>query len=133
MRYGEASQLADDCGDRYLRIAVLNNLSYTQYEAGLADEAVATAEQLLAEAERQGVPLQTHDGDTVARAYIAVRPLQGRRGHHRAVLRGRGQRRGLRRPGDGTAHPHRGTAQTGDVEAGQAALDRADRLARSTP
>ena len=76
VRYGEASQLADDCGDDYLRIAVLNNLSYSQYEAGFADEAVATAEQLLAEADRQGVPLQTHDGDTVARAYIAVRRFE---------------------------------------------------------
>ena len=34
------------CGDRYLQLAVLNNLAYTQYEAGLATEAVATAERL---------------------------------------------------------------------------------------
>ena len=35
-RYHEASALADRCGDRYLQLAVLNNLAYTQYEAGLA-------------------------------------------------------------------------------------------------
>jgi two-component system, cell cycle response regulator len=71
-RYREASALADRCQDRYLRLAVLNNLAYTQYEAGLNDEAVTTAERLRAEFEADGRPLQTHDGDTIARAYMAV-------------------------------------------------------------
>ena len=48
-RYHEARRLAERCGDRYLQLAVLNNLAYTQYEAGLADEAVVTAQRLRAE------------------------------------------------------------------------------------
>jgi diguanylate cyclase (GGDEF)-like protein len=71
-RYNEASVLADGCGDRYLQLAVLNNLSYTQYEAGLSSEAVATAERLRKEAESDGQPLMTHNADTIARAYLAV-------------------------------------------------------------
>lgn len=72
LRYHEAAKLADGCGDLYLRLLVLNNLAYTQYEAGLATEAVATAEHLRCEAKRQEQPLQTHDADTIARAYTAV-------------------------------------------------------------
>jgi len=72
LRYEEAAKLADRCGDRYLRRAALNNLAFTQYEAGLATEAVDTAERLRAEAEADGQPLTGHDSDTIARAYTAV-------------------------------------------------------------
>jgi diguanylate cyclase (GGDEF)-like protein len=130
VRYGEASQLADDCGDDYLRIAVLNNLSYSQYEAGLADEAVATAEKLLAEAARQGVPLQTHDGDTVARAYIAVRRFEDAA----AIIEPFCEAEVSGEDCDGLVMALLTLTEvrrlTGDVEAGQAALDRADRLVR---
>ena len=130
VRYGEASQLADDCGDDYLRIAVLNNLSYSQYEAGFADEAVATAEQLLAEAARQGVPLQTHDGDTVARAYIAVRRFEDAA----AIIEPFCEAEVSGEDCDGLVMALLTLTEvrrlTGDVEAGQAALDRADRLVR---
>ena len=71
-RYEEAAALANRGGDRHLRSAVLNNLAYTQYEAGLAQEAVATAEQLRIESELDGRPLVAHDVDTMARAYTAV-------------------------------------------------------------
>lgn len=71
-RYREASALADGCGDRYLQLALLNNLAYTQYEAGLSTESVATAERLLKEAESDGKPLMTHNRDTIARAYTSV-------------------------------------------------------------
>ena len=71
-RYQEASALADKCGDRWLQLAVLNNLAYTQYEAGLSAEAVTTAERLRTEFESDGLKLRTHDGDTIARAYSAV-------------------------------------------------------------
>ena len=71
-RYQEAAQLADACGDRYLQLAVLNNLAYTQYEAGLRRRGGrhrrADADRLAAE----GLPLRTHDGDTIARAYSMV-------------------------------------------------------------
>ncbi len=71
-RYHEAAVLAEQCDDRYLQLVVLNNLSYTQYEAGLADEAVATAERLLSEAAADEVALPRHFGDSVARAYMSV-------------------------------------------------------------
>ena len=71
-RYHEAARLAERCGDRYLQLAVLNNLAYTQYEAGQGERAVATAERLRAEAAADGVALRTHDADTIARAYTAV-------------------------------------------------------------
>lgn len=71
-RYEEAAKLADRCGDRYLRLTALNNLAYTQYEAGLATEAVATAERLRVEAEAAGQSLTDHNRDTISRAYTAV-------------------------------------------------------------
>lgn len=71
-RYKEAAGLAEVSGDRLVQRAVLNNLAYTQYEAGLAHESVATAERLRAETERNGEPLLMHIGDTIARAYLTV-------------------------------------------------------------
>ena len=71
-RYHEASAISDACGDRWLQLAVLNNLAYTQYEAGLAQESVATAERLQREFAADGMPLRTHDGDTIARALSLV-------------------------------------------------------------
>jgi diguanylate cyclase (GGDEF)-like protein len=71
-RYQEALALAEEHGDGFLRLMVLNNLAYTQYEAGLGPEAVATAEVLRTGAEELGQPLSKHDGDTIARAYTAV-------------------------------------------------------------
>ena len=71
-RYQEAARLADQCGDSYLRLNVLNNLAFTQREAGLVSEAVITAERLVAESEAAGQALTSHDIDTIARAYTAV-------------------------------------------------------------
>ena len=71
-QYEEVAKLADRCGDGYQRLRVLNNLAFTQYQAGMGAEAVITAEQLLVQAEADGQPLQSHDFDTIARAYIAV-------------------------------------------------------------
>ncbi len=71
-RYEEAAKLANQCGDRYVRLNVLNNLAYTQREAGLITEAVATAERLRVEAEAAGQALTGHDSDTIARVYTAV-------------------------------------------------------------
>ncbi len=71
-RYEEAAKLADHCGDSYLRLNVLNNLAFTQHDAGLVAESVNTAERLLAEAEAAGQALTGHDSDTIARVYTAV-------------------------------------------------------------
>jgi two-component system cell cycle response regulator len=83
LRYQEAARLAEGCGDGYLQLAVLNNMAYTQYEAGLDEQAVATAERLLARAEATGHRIQAHLGDTIARAYIAV----GRYSDAAAIIR----------------------------------------------
>jgi tetratricopeptide (TPR) repeat protein len=71
-RYEEAAKLADHCGDRYVRLNVLNNLAFTQREAGLVTDGVATAERLRVESEAAGQALTGHDSDTIARAYTAV-------------------------------------------------------------
>jgi diguanylate cyclase (GGDEF)-like protein len=71
-RYEEAAKLADLCGDRYVRLNVLNNLAFTQREAGLVTDGVATAERLRVESEAAGQALTGHDSDTIARAYTAV-------------------------------------------------------------
>ena len=76
LRYEEAVKLAERSGDMHLRLIALNNLAYTQYEAGLPVEAVATAELLRSEAEANGRPLATHDSDTIARVYTAVGRLE---------------------------------------------------------
>ena len=60
-RYQEGAQLATACGDRYLQLAVLNNLAYTQYEAGLAGAAVATVEQMQTDYAAEGLALRTHE------------------------------------------------------------------------
>ena len=71
-RYEEVAKLADRSGDGYMRLRVLNNLAFTQYQAGMGVEAVITVERLLAQAAADGQPLQSHDIDTIARAYTAV-------------------------------------------------------------
>ena len=71
-RYREADALAQKSGNRHLQLAVMNNLAFTLYESGEAEEAVAVAEQLRAEVEKDGRPLRRHDGDTIARAFMAV-------------------------------------------------------------
>ncbi|NUR05513.1 MAG: GGDEF domain-containing protein [Nocardioidaceae bacterium] len=71
-RYREASLLADRSGRRYLQLAVLNNLAFTLYEAGLTDEAVTIGEQLRAELQRDGQVMMRHYGETIARTLMAV-------------------------------------------------------------
>ena len=71
-RYEEVAKRVDVCGDGYQRMRVLNNLAFTQYQAGMGPEAVITAERLLAVAEADRRQLQSHDIDTIARAYTAV-------------------------------------------------------------
>jgi two-component system, cell cycle response regulator len=71
-RYYEAAKLADGCSDVYLQTAALNNLAYTQYEAGSVTEAVAAAELLREKVALSGQPMRTHFADTIARAYAAA-------------------------------------------------------------
>ena len=119
-RYEEVAKLAEQSGDGYMPLRVLNNLAFTQYQAGMGVEAVITVERLLAQAAADGQPLQSHDIDTIARAYTAV----GRYDDAiRAALQlvceeGRGRRRRLRRPRPGIAHAHRGATAGGSPRRG---------------
>lgn len=71
-RYQEAAKLAAECGDSYLQHALLNNLAFTQYEAGLLPEALDTVVQLRAQVEGSDGVYFSHDVDTIARVYAAV-------------------------------------------------------------
>lgn len=69
-RYHQAAVLFDRCAERFL--VVLNNLAYTQYEAGLAQDAAATADRLLVEVAANGLPMLRSYGETIARAFMAA-------------------------------------------------------------
>jgi diguanylate cyclase (GGDEF)-like protein len=71
-RYGEAQALAQSAGNIALWMHVLNNIAYTQYMAGHADESVENAERLMAVSVRHDVALDVYDRDTIARAYTLV-------------------------------------------------------------
>ena len=128
-RYEEAARLAEACHDRYLQLAVLNNLAYTQYEAGFAVEAVQTVERLQDEYARDGIALRTHEGDTIARAYSMV----GRFDDAADVLEPLIAQTDINEDCDGivlallTLTDVR--RRSGDFEAAQAVLERACRLA----
>jgi two-component system cell cycle response regulator len=128
-RYHEASSLSDACGDRWLQLAVLNNLAYTQCEAGLAQEAVATAERLQREYAADGAPLRTHEGDTIARAYSLV----GRFADAAAVIEPLIEETDSGQDCDGLVLALLTLAEvrrrSGDFDAAQFSLDRASRLA----
>jgi len=128
-RYREAALLSDACGDRYLQVANLNNLGYTQWEAGLVTEAVATVERLLAEVEREGQQLLPHYVDTVARAFMSA----GRYDEAARVLAPLVQTPDTGEDADGLvsvllalAEVHR---RAGVFDEAQSALDRSYRLA----
>ncbi len=128
-RYHEASALSDRCGDRWLQLAVLNNLAYTQYEAGLAHESVATAERLQREFAADGKALRTHDGDTIARAYSLV----GRFAEAAAVIEPLITETTQGEDCDGLVLALLTLTEvrrrSGDFDRAQASLDRASRLA----
>ncbi|WP_460714507.1 GGDEF domain-containing protein [Nocardioides dilutus] len=71
-RYEECADLLARCEDPIMRSAWLNNFAFTQFEAGLIDQALVTAETLRADAAAEGRDLMAHDCDTIARIYMAV-------------------------------------------------------------
>lgn len=75
-RYHEAYDLAVESGDLRLRLIVLNNLAYTEHEAGLAEDAVRSAERFISLTSANGIALRIGDVDTIARAYMGVDRLQ---------------------------------------------------------
>jgi diguanylate cyclase (GGDEF)-like protein len=89
-RYVEANQLAEQSGDLAVRMRVLNNWAYTEYEDGNVPDALPIVERLLAVSARHGRPLDVHDLDTAARVYMLagrlddahrmLSPVQGQTG-----------------------------------------------------
>lgn len=70
-RYLEAEQVFAAVGDEYMRITVLNNLAFLEYDLGEPSAAVAAAERLRAAAEADG-DLNADIADTIARAYLVA-------------------------------------------------------------
>jgi diguanylate cyclase (GGDEF)-like protein len=71
-RYDEAGVIAQRTEDVRQWQHILNNVAYTHFQAGNAQEAVATAERLISVSERHGIELDIYDRDTIARAYTMV-------------------------------------------------------------
>jgi diguanylate cyclase (GGDEF)-like protein len=69
-RYIEANDLAEKADDLHLRMRVLNNWAYTEYEDGNVSQALPIVERLLTVSARHGRPLDVHDLDTTARVYM---------------------------------------------------------------
>lgn len=69
-RYVEANELAEQAGDVHVRMRVLNNWAYTEYEDGNAAQALPIVERLVTVSARHGRPLDVHDLDTAARVYM---------------------------------------------------------------
>ena len=69
-RYRQAEQLA--AGDYDRQVMVLNNLAYTEYEAGQSGRAWAVVERMQALAAAQGEQFPANKLDTVARIQIAL-------------------------------------------------------------
>jgi two-component system, cell cycle response regulator len=75
-RYVEANALAEQAGDIFLRMRVLNNWAYTEYEDGNVSEALPIVERLQSVSARQDRPLDVHDLDTTARVYMLAGRLE---------------------------------------------------------
>ncbi|MGD0863481.1 MAG: diguanylate cyclase [Candidatus Limnocylindrales bacterium] len=71
-RYREAEQVFLAIGDVERQIAVLNNLAYTEYEAGDPQRAWDAAQEMRSLAEASGQSLAPPLLDTLARAYIGM-------------------------------------------------------------
>lgn len=71
-RYREAEQIFVVIGDTERRVSVLNNLAYTEYEAGEPGRAFDVAQEMRIRAEASDFGLTPPLLDTLARAYIGV-------------------------------------------------------------
>jgi two-component system, cell cycle response regulator len=74
-RYREAERLFVGIGDTERQVSVLNNLAYTEYEAGDAKRAWVVSEEMRHLAEGSGFELAPPILDTIARACIGVGDL----------------------------------------------------------
>ena len=71
-RYEEAAKLAERSGDQHTRLTVLNNLAYTQYEAGLRDRGGRHRRAAVGRVDAQRPAAGDPPRDTIARAYTMV-------------------------------------------------------------
>jgi diguanylate cyclase (GGDEF)-like protein len=71
-RYAEAAAIAQHHENHAQWKHILNNVAYTHFQAGNAEEAVATSERLMFVAARAELPLDIYDRDTIARAYLMM-------------------------------------------------------------
>nr|WP_205862286.1 GGDEF domain-containing protein [Planosporangium thailandense] len=71
-RYASAEEIYISLGDVPRHIMVLNNLAYTEYEAGEPERAWAVAQRMQAVAAAHGMPLKEIYHDAVARAQIGI-------------------------------------------------------------
>jgi diguanylate cyclase (GGDEF)-like protein len=71
-RYRQAERLAMASGDVEMHVLVLNNLAYTEYDAGAPERAWEVVEEMRAVAEGTGWMLNTNKLDTIARIQIAM-------------------------------------------------------------
>src|SRR4051794_10103076 len=71
-RYAQADRVLLAAGEDRIRVNVLNNLAYTEYEAGKPTRAWAAASRLKALAAGQRPPLEAMYVDTIARAQIGI-------------------------------------------------------------
>ena len=71
-RYRQAERLAVEAGDIERQVLVLNNLAYTEYEAGAPGQAWEVVQRMLAVAAEHGWELNTNKLDTIARIQIAL-------------------------------------------------------------
>ena len=128
-RYQEARELVERCDDLYLRHAVLNNLAFTLYEAGLRRGGGADLGASSWRRSRPAAsPMLTHIGGHRRACLHVRRSLRRRRRRAAAALRDPRVRRGLRRPRPGPADPRGGQAPRRRPRHAGEALDRASNL-----
>jgi diguanylate cyclase (GGDEF)-like protein len=129
-RFHEALTIATAVGNGELSIQILNNMAYTEYSYGHADEAQEFVERMRVLQARHGVPFAATDLDTIARIEMA----QGRYAEAEATLRPivDGSAEHLLDEGKVLAECLLTVAEAqrlrGDLAAAQATLDRAVRV-----
>lgn len=70
--YAEAEKLAEQLGDRYRQVLVINNLAYLEHQAGEHQRALEAVERFMALAAANRIELEPSYLDTIARVYLEV-------------------------------------------------------------
>ncbi|CAA9318092.1 MAG: hypothetical protein AVDCRST_MAG36-242 [uncultured Nocardioidaceae bacterium] len=70
--YAEAEKLAEQLGDRYRQVLVINNLAYLEHQAGEHQRALEAVERFMGLAATHGIELEPSYLDTIARVYLEV-------------------------------------------------------------